>query len=376
MRGKTNILHLRASNFVGGPEKQIIEHLRRLNNVPYQGLLASFLEGGESNKLIQLAKSQGLACFGIPMSGLTDYKALGRIIELIRQEEVKLLCLHGYKAILMGWWAGKRTGTPTLAFSRGDTAENLKVTCYEWLERKSLPWMDGVIAVSYGQKTKLEAFGIDSQKIRVVHNAVEVNPDQTGPNSPEKAEVFRSLDIPKDVTLIVSAGRLSPEKGHRDLIEAIPQINQREKTFFVFCGEGPCKKKLIRQAQKLGVLSHCRFPGFRRDLEEIFKAMDLFVLPSLTEGFPNVILEAFACAKPVVATAVGGVPEIVDDGLNGFLVPPKRIDLLSQAISKCLSSKDLGRSLGEAGYQKVGEKFTFESQTKKLEQIYGEILGL
>jgi len=132
---------------------------------------------------------------------------------------------------------------------------------------------------------------------------------------------------------------------------------------------------LKKQAHELKVSGKCRFVGFRHDLNEIFESMDLLVLPSLTEGFPNVILEAFACAKPVVATAVGGIPEIIEEGANGYLVPKERPDLLAEAIKKCLSDPEKKRSMGEAGYQKVKSEFTFESQTKKLESIYNEVLN-
>jgi glycosyltransferase involved in cell wall biosynthesis len=103
--------------------------------------------------------------------------------------------------------------------------------------------------------------------------------------------------------------------------------------------------------------------------------MDLMVLPSLTEGLPNVVLEAFAWAKPVVASNVGGVPEVIEDGLSGILVPPARADLLAEAIEKHLLSKEMRREMGEAGYRKARSEFTFNRQTNTLAQIYLEVLN-
>ena len=168
--------------------------------------------------------------------------------------------------------------------------------------------MTGIIAVSEGQKRKLESWGINGKTIWVVKNAVAIQAQSLGHVLASKSEISLRLGIPDQAQLVVSAGRLSPEKGHRYLIEAIAGLRKKQPdAYFVFCGEGPCREALERQAKDLGILDRCRFPGFCRDLPEILSAMDLFVLPSLSEGLPNVILESFASAKPVVASNVGGV---------------------------------------------------------------------
>lgn len=374
MKPYHRILHLRASNFAGGPEKQIFEHLKRLNKSEFWGGIASFKEHKGTNPLSEKAQKEGMPYLEIPMASSLDFRAQPILTRIVRDHRIDLLCVHGYKACLMGFWAGKRTKKPVLAFSRGDTNENRKVAFYEWLERKTLPAMAGIVTVSEEQKRKLASSGIRNKKIWVVHNAVEHSLNRNGFSAQREREFFQELNIPRGSKLVVTAGRFSPEKGHRYLIEAIAKLPQKKDIFFVFCGDGVCRGDLERQAKKVGVMEQLRFPGFRQDLQEFFSIMDLLVLPSLTEGLPNVVLEAFACAKPVVATRVGGVPEIVEDGVNGFLVPPANPRLLAEAIINCLSSKGLGRSFGEAGYQKVKSGFTFESQTQKLERIYKEIL--
>ncbi len=367
-------MHLIATNFYGGPEKQIIEHLKRLNRNHFQGMLVSFLEGGNPNETLMQAEKTGIKNLGIPMAWRFDAKALWKLIQILKQEKVNLLCVHGYKSAVMGWWAGKRLAIPVIAFSRGYTAENKKVAFYEWLERRVIKRVDGIIFVSEGQKKRLEVFGIVGKRNWVVHNAISVNSNR--PMEVGK-EIFKQFGILGEVKVVVSAGRLSPEKGHRFLVEAIgilkPEVTN---THFVFCGDGPCQKDLIKQSEELGISDICHFVGFRRDLNEIFQAMDLMVLPSLTEGLPNVILEAFACKKPVVATQVGGVPEVVENGVNGLLAPSSRPDLLAEAILRLLRESDLRQKMGEAGYQKVKSEFTFESQTQKLEKIYYEVLNL
>ncbi len=370
------VMHLIATNFHGGPEKQIIEHLKRLNSARYQAILASYLEAGNPNETLEHAEKADLKNFGIPTSGGFDFSALVKIIHLLRQEKVDLLCTHGYRSTVMGWWAARKVGIPVVAFSRGYTAENQKVAFYEWLERRFLSRVNGIIFVSEGQRKRLESFGISGQRTWVVHNAVEADSSEDSLSEYHRQEVFDRLSIPNGATMVVSAGRLSPEKGHRFLVEAIALLQRSSNSsHFVFCGDGPCHEELEKRSRELGVAQFCHFVGFRKDIRNIFQAMDLMVLPSLTEGLPNVVLEAFACAKPVVATDVGGVPEIVEDGINGILVPPERSDLLAEAVMNCLNSAERRRKMGEAGYHKVKSDFSFESQTRKLEGIYEEILS-
>ena len=371
------MLHLIASGFYGGPERQIVQHLKRLNSGEYKGLLVSFNEYGMNNEVIEKARSEGLACWGIPMYGPLDIRAQWQLNALLDSEKVDLLCVHGYKACVMGWWYGIRSQTPIIAFSRGYTCENRKMAFYNWLERQVIRRLKFIICVSEGQKRRLISLGINAERIKVVHNATFSNALSTAKSSETKEIIRERLGVPKDAMMIVAAGRLSPEKGHKYLIEAAVQVKRkRTNVFFVFCGDGPCRRNLEAQARVLGVGEMCLFPGFRRDLPEIFQAMDLMVLPSLSEGLPNVVLEAFSSSKPVVATAVGGVPEVVEDAVNGLLVPPERADLLANAIERCLESPELMRQMGDMGRKKVTSAFTFESQTRKIEAIYREVLGL
>lgn len=376
LKRQKNIVHLIATNFYGGPERQIIEHLRRLNNECFNGIVASFLERNEDNELLKKARENEIENYSIPISHALDFSVLRLLVGLLREKNADLLCTHGYKSTVLGWLAAKKAGIPVLAFSRGYTSENMKVSFYEWIERRVLGNTDGVICVSEGQRRKLERLGVDGKRFWTVHNAISAPEVFPADDKGLKKAVYKKFGIPEHSVLVVSAGRFSPEKGYKYLLEAISRLDKSaEESVFLLCGDGDCRKELEDLMRKLSISGKCMFAGFRRDLNDIFKAMDLLVLPSLTEGLPNVVLEAFACAKPVVATEVGGVPEIVENGVNGFLVPPASPGLLADAMMKCIASSALRSSLGQSGYKTIRSRFTYDEQTGKLEAIYNEILN-
>lgn len=373
--GRVRVCHLIATNFYGGPEKQIVEHLKRLDPSRYEGIVCSFREGESENEILANAGRAGFETISVPMKGAFDIRALFILIRSLRKSRVGLLCLHGYKATVLGHFAGKVLSIPAVAFSRGYTAENAKVAFYEWLERRFIARQAGIVSVSEGQARKLNSLGVRPGRSWVVHNSVSVECAREESARSEPGLVKKEFGVPEGCALVVSSGRLSPEKGHRYLVEAIGMLGPSTKAVFVFCGEGPCLDRLKEQAERLGVSGKCRFPGFQRKILRIYNSMDFLVLPSLTEGLPNVVLEAFSFGKPVICTSVGGVPELVEDGLNGLLVEPENPQTLAKAVLRLIEDRQYGERLGEAGYRRVCESFTFEQQSSKLENIYSQVLA-
>ena len=372
---KINVMHLIATNFYGGPEKQIVTHLKRLNNNIFKPVLASYVEKDINNEILEKAANEDIHACPIPMANAIDFRALLKLEHLVKTESIDLLCAHGYKSIIMGWYVAKKLNIPFLVFSRGYTSEDIKVSFYEWLERKVLHKVTGIIYVSEGQKNKLHSLGVYGQNEWVVHNAIEIPEYEEKKVKIIKKNIYKELSIPENNKLVVTAGRLSPEKGHHYLIDAISKTNHElENITFVICGDGVNRRRLQDQAKKLHVDNKCMFVGFRRDMDKIYQAMDLFILPSLTEGLPNVILESFSYMKPVIATKVGGVPELVHNNKNGILIDAANTDQLADAIINCLKSDERMKALGEAGLRTVQENFTFAKQTMALEQIYKQVL--
>jgi glycosyltransferase involved in cell wall biosynthesis len=373
--GPVRIAHLIATNFFGGPEKQIVEHLKRLDSSKYFGILLSFLEDGQENEILIRARDAGIEGQGIPSSGPLDLTAWYRLKAVIQIRAINLLCVHGYKSTVMGLWIHKKLGVPTLAFSRGYTAENKKVAFYQYLDRLALRHVNGVVCVSDGQRRRLVQLGVHAERMWVVHNAIQT-PDAIADAADIRSRVIKQFGLRDDSILCVTAGRLSPEKGHKDLIRAISLMGKRAaKCCFLICGDGPCRAPLEEQVHALNLDDQIRFAGFRRDIQDIFQAMDMLILPSHSEGLPNVVLEAFSYGKAVVATSVGGVPELVEDGKNGILVPSENPKALADAIVQFMEDPVRRESLGEAARSATRLRFNFDDQTQKLEAIYTDILA-
>ena len=196
-------------------------------------------------------------------------------------------------------------------FFKGPYGREFKVRMYETIEFWAMRWADRVVAVSNGYADHLIKSGIPKSKIEVVQNAIDVSRMAIGGN--QRNGKRKELGFTDGDFLIATAGRLSPEKAQANLIQAFGKIQQMHpNAHLLIVGDGMLEDQLKVMAASQGT-DNIHFLGFRRDMDEIMSAIDLFVLPSLTEGLPNVVLEAFAAKKPVVATRVGGVPEIVDD---------------------------------------------------------------
>lgn len=372
MERKVNILHLRATNFYGGPEKQIVEHLKRLDSERFNGMLASFVAPGNCNQLLKEANMAGISCHEIPANAAFDFRSVNALRKILLNARVDLVCAHGYKSNVVGRLATWQAGIPLIAISHGWTGETLKVKIYETIEKCSFFFTDFIVAVSKAQQEKIIKFGVQSRKIRVIYNGINLEPY----NSKVTYSIRRELEIPFEKILIVSAGRLSPEKNFTVLIEASKIIKERcPDCIFIIFGEGFLRKKLEKKIMTAGLKDTFFLPGFNPDFPLMLHDADIFVLPSLTEGFPVVLLEACAQKKPIVATSVGGNPEIVIHNETGFLVEnPKNYKMLAQYIEDLVLNSSLRIMMGDRGYNQVKKNFSFEIQTANYEELYRKMI--
>lgn len=370
MNRPLRIAHFLASNFLGGPEKQLLEHSQRIAGRNIKPYILSLAPKIGSNQLLDAAQRLDILTKTFLSFGPFDPRIIGDVFHYIRSEKIELLCVHGYKANIIGRIASWLAGIPLIAISRGWTGEDCKVRLYEWLDRIFLRFADHIVAVSDKQKQKIVRVGIREEKISVIHNCINVRQKIEAGDSLRKEFNFK-----QDAIIVISAGRLSPEKNFSGLIDVAKiVVSQNSDIFFAIFGEGVLRRELEEKIFSTGLINNFILPGFRTDLQVLLQGIDIFVLPSFTEGLPNVVLEAFAASKPVIATAVGGTPEVVEDEISGFLVEPQQVEKIAQKILLLAENLELRKAMGRQGFTRVKNSFSFEHQTDQYEQLYCRII--
>ncbi len=364
MAGLRVLCHLIASGFAGGPEKQIIESSPHLSRLGWDVVVGSFRENRPVVEVVENARACGLRTFLIDTKSPFDPRSVVQLRRHLRRYGVDVLVTHGYKPNLVGRLAVSSIGIPQLPIVRGYTAEDWKVRIYEALDRALLRRMPGVLAVSDGMKQRLASYGLDARRIGVIHNAVECS------TAVDPVDIAAEFSLPKSARVAVAAGRLSPEKGHRFLIAAMEHLKERLPSLYVIVlGSGREQMKLEAMIADADLEGRVILGGFRRPVLGYLAGADLVVNPSLTEGLPNVVLEAMSVGTPVVATDVGGVPELVIRHKTGWLVPSADPLSLANAIEEALVDTARSAERAAAGRRLMKEAFSFPRQARRMVEL-------
>lgn len=366
-----HVVHLTASTMFGGPERQM---LGLAENLPadVRTTFISFREGGRCGAFLDVVRERGFE--GVELTN--DFPRMRSTVRELAERFVELkadvLLSHGYKANILGRIAARRAGIPIVAVSRGWTGENWKVRQYERLDRFHLRFVDRVVAVSDAQAAKVAVAGVPASRLSVIRNSARLAAF-ADPIAVD-AGVLRAY-FPSELSIsriVLSAGRLSPEKGFDLLVESAASVLESHPTVgFIHFGDGTERTKIEAAIRARNIGNRFILAGFTEKLDRLLPTADLVVLPSYTEGMPNVLLEAGAAGVAVVATRVGGTPEVVLDGETGLLVPPGRPIDLANAIADLLSHDDRRGAMGRAARDRMHDRFSFESQAK----AYGKLLA-
>jgi len=327
----------------------------------YRSVYASFREEERCWDFVREAQQRGFEAHALKHDTPRLVAALRELTGLLRSVDARVLCCNGYKADFLGLLAARRLHIPVISVSRGWTGESLRVRVFERLDHFLLQRMDKVVCVSEGQAHKVRRAGVACERITVIHNAVR--PERFTRPQPEcLAWLRRRFSTPAE-KIVGAAGRLSPEKGFDVLIKAAVKVTRNIPTVgFMLFGDGPLRDTLTRQIARHGLEGRFVLAGFQSDLDLYLPHLDLTVLPSFTEGLPNIVLESMAAGVPVVASAVGGTPEVVDDEIDGYLVPAGDVEKTAYRIAELLSDDTLRRRMGDLGRNKVNRCFSFVSQ--------------
>ena len=368
------VLILLDSGVVGGPEKYVVGYARRLKK-RFPVFIGTFgsnaLPGGLGE---YVGKAGGLEHVAIQAKHSYDPAQILRLRRFVAEAGICVINSHGYRADIVGWLASRWTRTRLVATYHGWTGADCKVRLFERLDRWVLKRMDHIICVSGANKKRLMNLGIADRKITVVENAIDPG-EFFGCSKYENTGLLRrEMGFTNENKIVVSIGRLSKEKGQALGLKAYAEaVKQVPEARLVFVGSGPDEPKLQRLADELNVGWGIRFVRHRKNVVDYVRLADIVLLSSVTEGLPTVVLEAFVCGKLVIATAVGGTPEIVREGETGVLVAAGDELALSRAIAKYLHDDRTRQRLGANAREYVMRNHCFDGHARKIEEV---LLGL
>ena len=368
-----NILHLRDTTEIGGPGKTILETFAHIDGKRFSMHLGVFLTGSESDDSAFIGEARGRGFNLHIVRSFHQYSPaiVYTLVRLIRELDIHILHTHEKKSDILGYAAACWAGIPVMATLHGWIRNNFKQRVFTVADRWVLKRHDALIAVSEEMKKKLVRDGTDPGIIHVLYNSILTERYRRNGCRGYLAEV---AGRPTPKPIIGTVGRLSLEKGHKDFIAAVDIVVRKGyECSFVIVGDGPEMPRLREMITSRDLESRVFLTGYLRDPVRVYEDLDLMVLPSYTEGLPNVVLEAMAMEVPVIATWVGGTPEVIEDGENGILIPPASPEAIDDAVEEFLIKPDRYYSMVQSGKRIVETKFDFRERTRKLETIYEAI---
>jgi sugar transferase (PEP-CTERM/EpsH1 system associated) len=362
---KSVVAQVISSFRVGGAEALALELASRARRDRFEPIAIALRRTGEMEARFRRAGIETLVLDCAEARGL-DLGGLGRLARALRRRRVKLLHCHNRMGLVYGAPAARLAGVPvtvctchaapTIYRNRGRPT---------LLERMVIPLVDHFAAVSNEVRETGARLGkLPAKRSSVIYNGADM-------------ERFRPADPPRHPgkAALICVARLSPEKRHDVLLAAVRRLLDSGLALDLsVVGDGPTRPALEKQIAQLRLEGAVRLLGMRDDVAELLQEADLFTMPSATEGMPITVIEAMACALPIVATAVGGLPELVKEGENGFLVPVGDADALAQALGRLIKDRDLLRRIGAANRRVAEEKFDIADTARNYEELYLRLL--
>lgn len=337
----------------------------------YNPIVCATRRGG--GPLEEKLKENGVEFISLQRNWVFEIHKFSQLIRIIKERNVKIMHAHMDGSNFWGSIVGKISGVPAIiAHVHGETSNLLINLQNRMLSQLVASLADKIIAVSEFERRKLiEKWHLPGSKVMRIYNGVNGNGYKITPNLAIRKELGLEVSCPT----IGIVGGLRPEKNHKIFLLAASRIYKEFKSAcFLIVGDGTKRKELVGLASKLGISKNCIFTGYRRDVPDILSIIDVVVLCSDNEGLPLTLLEYMFSSKPIVATRVGGVPEVVQDGFNGFLVSSSDHDALADKIILLLKNKDLALEMGKNGLAFVRQEFTMEAMLKNIEDLYADVL--
>ena len=367
------LAELAGSAGYGGGERYLELLLDRLD----RGRFSPLLICPEPGPFVEKMTAKGIPTNVVHLAPLFNPFALMQLTWLLKRNNVLILQTHGARANVYGRLAAWLAGVPCVVSTVHNSIRDYQLSpikrwIYGAMLRVTLSLTDRIICVSDALKRDVLADCPDAAPLTTtVWNGID---PILFTRSDNRDQIRREWCVGHGPVLLTVA-RLAEEKGHQFLIDALPRLLAEWPSLIcLFVGEGKCRESLRDLARKKGVEQSCRFVGAKDDVIDWYAAADVMILPSLSEGFPFAVLEALAMSCPVVATAVNGVPEIIEEGKTGVLVPPRNAQALEAAIRKVLRDPAWAARMAKAGQKEVFARFTVRKMVQDTVRVFEEAM--
>jgi glycosyltransferase involved in cell wall biosynthesis len=385
MSRRIKVMRVIARLNVGGPSIHVVNLNKGLDPARFESLLVSGTENPGEGSMTDYAVNNGILPIIIPeIVGEASLKprdlyALTKLFHLIRKERPDIIHTHTAKAGFLGRLAGRLAGVPVIVHTyHGHVLHSyyspLKTQILRFMERSLARLTDSIVAVSQQVKNDLVSYRIASrEKITVIPLGFELEPFLTCEK--HRGELRRELGLSDDARLVGIVGRIFPIKNHRLFLDAASRLATLEPAVrFLVVGDGIQRQEMESYARQLGMEGRVIFTGWRRDLPRIYADLDILVVSSHNEGTPVSAIEAMASGRPVIGTRVGGLPDIISEGDNGFLVPPADPEALANAILRLLKDSEKAVQMGLAGRAMARQRFAVGRLISETETLYFQLL--
>jgi len=372
-----HVLIIFAASFTGGPGRGLLQLIKHAPSFSFDYTLCNFnavyVDGG-NNRFYEAAKASGIHVNLVDQYFPIDPTLLLRVLKTHHLYQNNIVQTHGYKPNIIGLFLKTFRKIPWIGFAHGYTDDNRRIKLYNRIDAFVLRFADAVITVSSSMKVLLIQKGICPDKIHVIRNAM----DRAELRPMQSVETIKSeLGITTGQDIIGVIGRLGPEKGQIVFLESFSQIlKHHANVIALIVGDGQDKDRLVEYCREKHMAENVRFVGHVDNISDYYQIMDMLVIPSYSEGLPNVLLEAMAFEIPVVATAVGGIPEVINSN-NGILVPPGDATRMAREVLRLLKDKQLSKQIQRNICEFLDSSFYQpELRAQKIAEIYRQVLSV
>ncbi len=368
---KIKVLEMIDSPFLGGGQINLLSLAASLDKSLFEVLVCS----DDGGALVEAVKNKGIRHIPISITKRISRNTVAEIADVLSEHKIDVLHTHGGVAGFYGRWAAHKNRIPVIVHTLHGIhylhyRNFFLKSIYIILEKRFSRFTDAVIYVCDSDKTLGKKYGlVPERKSAVIRNGIDF--EMPGQKLAEELDWGEELGIDLSQSIVGTVARLHRQKGIPYLLEAARLLSQEIPGIqFLIVGGGPWKDRLEEQKNRLGLEKVVHFLGERKEIPQILSLFDVVVLPSLWEGLPYSLLEAGALGKPVVATDVDGVKEIITDGKTGILVPPKSPKRLAEALRQLIENKDLALHLGAALMEDLHERYALSHMIEDVQNLY------